>query len=175
VTTRVRTVPCERRRDGGVAEVQLRLLDVLPGLLDGRLRDLDLGLGLLVLLLAGGPALVPLLDPGRGGGRELLLRDGRRHRRLRLAERDLERLGVDLEERVAGFDLGALLEEHLLHVPAHPSAHVGRLHRGKSAGHLGVSGHRSNQRRRGRDLRRAGVLRLRGGASVVPNCGEDEE
>ncbi len=108
-----------RRRDPRVGEVELGLLHLGAGDLDRGLGELQRRCGIVVVLARNRPLLRQRpkavgLAAGLRGARLFL-----RELRLGLGERQLERLGVDLEERLSGTDRRAFVVEPLLQDAGH--------------------------------------------------------
>ncbi len=123
---RPRITPCaarhagDRRHDPGVAEIEPRFAELRLGGLGGGGRELAVGDGVVVFLLADGLALGERLQPR---GFALRLRElGLRASQVGLGAGGLRfgRLGIDHEERLPGLDRGAFLEEPLFEDAAHP-------------------------------------------------------
>ncbi len=133
-----RDAAVERRDDGRVGEVALRLGDLALGLLERGQRRVALG-----------ARFIELGDRDRGRLHEILLalqvgvrlQEQRlllRLRRLRDLQGDLEVLLVDLEEQVALLDRGAVLVADLVEEALHAGDEIDVIERRGAAGHLHV-------------------------------------
>lgn len=162
---RTADTPGDGRRHRGVAQVQPRGLDVGAGRAGRRLGTAQVGGSAVVVLAAD------RLDPHQ----RLVAanpRTGFVQRRLgpgQLAfgtrQGSLQRGRVDLEQQVAGLDVGAFLEALLHHDAGHPRPHLGHPHRFDAPGQLGDPGQGLGPYHHGlhlarRHLARRGLARL---------------
>lgn len=126
---RTADAPGDRRGDRGVTQVQARGLHVGLGRTHGGLGAAQLGGGAVEVLLADRFDLdqrLVTLDPRLG---LLLYRLGAGLVALGSRQGGLERRRVDLEQHIAGLDVGAFFEAFVQDDAGHPGAHLGDPHR----------------------------------------------